>query len=63
MDDMQEAFNDGHEHGWMTALGLYGLHDCTVRNNGEELIRVPLKDHVCYIELDPGEEVSLRTVK
>jgi hypothetical protein len=62
MADLQEAFNDGHEHGWEAALSLYGLHDCTVRNSGDQLIRVPLRDQVCYIELDPGEEISLRTV-
>ena len=62
MADLQEAFSDGHEHGWEAALSLYGLHDCTVRNSGAELIRVPLKGQVCYIELDPGEEISLRTV-
>ena len=59
---IQEAFHDGHEHGWTAALCLYGLHDCTVRNSGEDVISIPLKDQVCYIDLSPGEEIALRTV-
>jgi hypothetical protein len=58
-----EAFHDGHENGWHAALFLYGLRDCTVRNNSDEIMRVPLKGQVCYIELDPGQEASLRTIE
>jgi hypothetical protein len=61
-DPLVDAYLDGHGEGWDEAMSTYGLHDCTVRNNGDHLIRVPLKDCVCYIELSPGEEVSLRTV-
>ncbi len=57
-----DAYHDGHLDGWEAAFSLYGLHDCTVCNSGDELIRVPLKGEVCYIELLPGEEISLRTV-
>lgn len=63
MADEMEAFNEGHESGWNAALLLYGLRDCTIRNNGEEIMRVPLKGQLCYIELDPGQEASLRTVE
>ena len=58
-----DAFHDGHEQGWNAAIWLYGLHDCTVCNTGDEFMWVPLRGHVCYIELLPGEEVSLRTVE
>jgi hypothetical protein len=60
--EVMDAFSEGHETGFCAAILLYGLHDCTVRNNGEEIMRLPLKDHSCYVELDPGEEAALRTV-
>jgi len=63
MDSLVEAYLDGHDEGWDEAMCTYGLHDCTVRNNWRYLIHVPLKDNICYLELDPGEEVSIRTVE
>jgi hypothetical protein len=62
MDKIFEAFSEGLDTGWESALSMYGLRDCTIRNSGTEIIRVPIGRLEAYIELDLGEEVSLKTV-
>jgi hypothetical protein len=56
-------FQSGVGDGWASALRVYGLRDCTIRNDGVNEQRFPVGRHEAYIDLDPGEEATLKTVE
>ena len=58
-DHLQQA----QEAGWHAALYIYGLRDCTIRNESDMVMRFPVGRHEAYIDLDPGEQITLRTVE
>ena len=62
-DRFLEDFKAGHEDGWHAALYLYGLRDCTIRNNSQQDMRVPIGRREAYLDLAPGEEATIRTVE
>lgn len=55
-------FQRGHEDGWSTALSIYGLRDCTIRNDSSDEQRFPVGRREAYIDLKPGEQAVLRTI-
>lgn len=61
-DEAMRMWDCGQREGWHAALSIYGLRDCTIRNNGTEAQRFPIGKRECYIDLDPGEEATLRTI-
>lgn len=58
-DNLQQA----HEAGWHAALYIYGLRDCTIKNESDMVMRFPVGRHKAYIELEPGEQATFRTVE
>ena len=61
-DSSLAEFQAGHEDGWHTALYIYGLRNCTIRNDGNEEMRVPIGRREAYLDLAPGEVATIRTV-
>ena len=49
--------------GWSDALFVFGLRDCTVTNDGPDVMRLPIGRREAYIDLAPGETVSIRAVR
>ena len=62
-DQRLEDYQSGHENGWHAALYIYGLRDCTIRNNSQQDMRIPIGARECYLDLAPGEEATIRTVE
>jgi hypothetical protein len=58
----EKAFRLGHGDGWHAALYIYGLRDCTIRNDSKEVMNLPIGRREAYIDLEPGEQVEIRTV-
>ena len=55
-------FHRGLNDGWRSALSVYGLRDCTIRNDGSTDMRVPIGRDEAFLDLAPGEEATIRTV-
>ena len=60
---IDDGLQGAHEAGWHAALYIYGLRDCTIRNDSDSVMHYPLGKHECYIELDPGEQATIKTVE
>lgn len=58
-----KGFDFGQREGWRAALGIYGLRNCTIRNDGDIVMRVPIGSYEGYLDLDPGEQATIRTVE
>ncbi len=48
--------------GWHDALFVFGLRDCSVTNEGTDILRIPVGRREAYIDLAPGETVSIRAI-
>jgi hypothetical protein len=53
----------GKEDGWRAATTIYGLRDCTIRNDGDRVMTFPVGSRECYIDLEPGEQAEIRTIE
>lgn len=62
-DEAMRVWDSGQQAGWHAALYIYGLRDCTIKNNGDQVQRFPIGRREAYIDLDPGEEAMIRTVE
>lgn len=58
-----EFLQVSQDAGWNAALYVYGLRDCTIRNNGIELQSFPIGRREAYLELSSGEEATISTVE
>ena len=56
------GYESGKADGWTSFHQLNGLHDCTIKNTGTSELRIPVGRREAYVDLAPGEEVTLRTV-
>ncbi len=54
---------DAHFAAWNAALAAHGLRNCTIRNDGDVVMTLPVGSNECLIELAPGEQMTLRTVE
>lgn len=52
----------GETYGWDAFHFIHGLRNCTVRNEGPEVMSLPVGRREAYIDLAPGETVTLRAV-
>ena len=58
-----DDFQAGHENGWHAALFIYGLRDCTIRNDSDQVMQIPVGRREAYLDLAPGEQATIRTVE